>query len=66
MVGVDTGSKIYYSRAFDWSGFEFSKIAVRFSNTRIGFRTFLRWIEEFLHKTEMKTVIVTCESIGCY
>lgn len=33
----------------------------RFSNTGMGFITFLRWTEELMNKTEMKKVTVGCE-----
>jgi hypothetical protein len=33
VVGVDIGSETHFARCFDWRGYEFSKRAVRFSNT---------------------------------
>ena len=38
----------------------------KFSNTGMGFRTFLRWTEELMKKAGMKKVIVGCEPTGCY
>ena len=66
VVGVDIGSQDHFARAFDWSGFEFSKRAFRFSNTNVGFLSFLRWLEEMAVKTGMKKIIVGCEPTGCY
>ena len=66
VVGVDIGSQEHFARAFDWRGFEFSKRAFRFSNTNVGFLSFLRWLEEMTAKTGMKKIIVGCEPTGCY
>lgn len=66
IVGVDVGSKTHFCRAFDWRGFELSRRVFKFSNTGLGFLTFLRWTEELMNKTEMKKVIVGCEPTGCY
>lgn len=66
VVGVDIGSQTHFSRAFYWRGFEFTKRAFRFGNTKVGFLTFLRWLEEIKNKTEMKKIIVGCEPTGCY
>ncbi len=66
IVGVDVGSQTHFSRAFDWRGFEFSHRVFKFSNTGMGFLTFLRWTEELMNKTKMKKVIVDCEPTGCY
>ena len=66
IVGVDVGSQTHFCRAFDWRGFELSRRVFKFSNTGMGFHTFLRWTEELMNKTEMKKVIVGCEPTGCY
>ena len=66
VVGVDIGSQEHFARAFDWRGFEFSKRAFRFSNTSVGFLSFLRWLYELEQKTDTKKVIVGCEPTGCY
>ena len=66
IVGVDVGSKTHFCRAFDWREFELSRRVFKFSNTGMGFITFLRWTEELMNKTKMKKVIVGCESTGCY
>ncbi len=66
IVGVDVGSQTHFCRAFDWRGFELSRRVFKFSNTGIGFLTFLRWTEEVMNKAEMKKVIVGCEPTGCY
>ena len=58
IVGVDVGSQTHFCRAFDWRGFELSRRVFKFSNTGMGFLTFLRWTEELMNKTEMKKVIV--------
>ena len=66
VVGVDIGSQEHYARAFDWRGIEFTKRAFRFSNTRVGFLTFLRWLQELQGKCRKEEVIVGCEPTGCY
>ena len=66
IVGVDVGSQIHFCRAFDWRGFELSRRVFKFSNTGMGFLTFLRWTEELMNQTGMKKVIVGCEPTGCY
>ncbi len=66
VIGVDIGSQEHYARAFDWRGIEFTKRAFRFSNTRVGFLTFLRWLQELQGKCRKEEVIVGCEPTGCY
>jgi transposase len=66
VIGVDIGSQEHYARAFDWRGIEFTKRAFRFSNTRVGFLTFLRWLQELQGKCRKEEVIVGCETTGCY
>ena len=66
VVGVDIGSQDHFARAFDWRGFEFTKRAFRFSNTGLGFLSFVRWLYELQNKTDTKNVIVGCEPTGCY
>jgi hypothetical protein len=60
IVGVDVGSQTHFCRAFDWRGFELSRRVFKFSNTGMGFLTFLRWTEELMNKTGMKKVIAGC------
>ena len=66
IVGVDIGSQIHFARAFDWRCFEFTKRVFRFGNTKVGFLSFLRWLEEILKKTGKTKIIVGCEPTGCY
>ena len=66
VIGVDIGSMDHYARAFDWRGFEYSKRAFRFANTKVGFLSFVRWLEELQNKTDTKKVLVGCEPTGCY
>ena len=66
VVGVDIGSQDHFARAFDYRGFEFTKRAFRFSNTGLGFLSFVRWLYELQNKTDTKKVIVGCEPTGCY
>ena len=63
IVGGDVESQTHFCRAFDWRGVELSRRVFKFSNDRMGFLTFLRWIEELMNKTDMKKVIVGCEPI---
>ena len=57
IVGVDVGSKTHFCRAFDWREFELSRRVFKFSNTGMGFITFLRWTEELMNKTKMKRLL---------
>ena len=66
IVGVDIGSQTHFASAFDWRGFEHTKRAFKFSNTNVGFLTFLRWLDELMSKTKMKKILVGCEPTGCY
>lgn len=58
IVGVDVGSQTHFCRAFDWRGFELSRRVFKFSNTGMGFLTFLRWTEELMNKAEMKRLLL--------
>lgn len=66
IFGVDIGSQTHFSRAFDWRGVELGKRVFKFSNTGVGFLTFVKWIDEMQQRTGMKKVIVGCEPTGCY
>ena len=66
IVGVDIGSQIHFARSFDWRCFEFTKRVFRFGNTKVGFLSFLRWLEEIQKKTGKTKIIVGCEPTGCY
>lgn len=66
IVGVDIGSSTHFARTMDWKGVEFTKRAFKFSNTRLGFETFLRWISEVMTKSGKAKVLVGCEPTGCY
>ena len=57
VVGVDIGSQDHYARGFNWRGFEFSKGAFNFNNTRDGFLTFLRWLDELKKKQKRKRLL---------
>lgn len=54
IVGVDIGSQMYFARAFDWRGVELGKRVFKFSNTGVGFLTFVRLIDEMLQRIGMK------------
>ena len=45
IAGGDVGLQTYFCRAFD-CGFELSRRVFKFSDTGMGFLTFLRWTEE--------------------
>ena len=66
IVGVDIGSQMHFARAFDWRGVELGKRVFKFSNTGVGFLTFMKWIFEMQQRTAMKKIIVGCEPTGCY
>ena len=54
VVGVDIGSQDHFARAFDYRGFEFTKRAFRFSNTGLGFLSFVRWLYELQNKKRIQ------------
>ena len=66
IVGVDIGSQTHFARAFDWRGVELGKRVFKFSNTGVGFLTFMKWLYEMQQRTAMKKIIVGCEPTGCY
>ena len=66
IVGVDIGSQTHFARAFDWRGVEQGKRVFKFSNTGVGFLTFMKWLYEMQQRTAMKKIIVGCEPTGCY
>ena len=66
IVGVDIGSQMHFARTFDWRGVELGKRVFKFSNTGVGFLTFMKWIYEMQQRTAMKKIIVGCEPTGCY
>ncbi len=66
VVGVDIGSEVHYARAFDFRGFEFSKKALAFSNTREGFENFDRWITDLMKKNGKTHAFVGMEPTGHY
>ena len=51
IVGVDIGSQMHFARAFDWRGVELGKRVFKFSNTGVGFLTFMKWIFEMQQRT---------------
>ena len=66
VVGVDIGEKKHYARAFDYRGIEFSRRALPFSNSAVGFNVFYKWLEDMKERTGMKKVIIGCEPTGHY
>lgn len=66
VVGVDIGSEHQYARAFDFRGFEFSKKALKFSNTKEGFESFNTWVTDIMKKNGKKSVFVGMEPTGHY
>ncbi len=66
VVGVDIGSEVHFARAFDFRGFEFSKRAFRFENTREGFNAFDIWITDLMKKNAKIKAFVGMEPTGHY
>ncbi len=66
VVGVDIGSEVHFARAFDFRGFEFSKKAFRFENTREGFNAFDTWVTELMKKNKKTKAFVGMEPTGHY
>lgn len=66
VVGVDIGSEVHFARAFDFRGFEFSKKAFRFENTRDGFNSFDIWVTDLMKKNSKTKSFVGMEPTGHY
>jgi transposase len=66
VVGIDIGSETHYARAFDWRGYEYSKKAFQFSNTKAGFTSFQAWMQEILKKYNKDAVLPGMEPTGHY
>ena len=45
VIGSDVGSEMYYARALNYRGIEYSGKPFKFSNTKAGFKTMKTWIE---------------------
>jgi len=66
VVGVDIGSEVHFARAVDFRGFEFSKRAFRFENTREGFNAFDTWVTDLMKKNRKTKAFVGMEPTGHY
>lgn len=66
VVGVDIGSEVHFARAIDFRGFEFSKRAFRFENTREGFNAFDTWVTDLMKKNNKTKAFVGMEPTGHY
>jgi transposase len=66
VVGVDIGSEIHFARAFDFRGFEFSKKAFKFENTREGFKAFDTWVTDLMKKNAKTKAFIGMEPTGHY
>ena len=66
VVGVDIGSEFQYARAFDFRGFEFSKNALKFANTKDGFEAFDIWVTDLMKKHNKTRAFVGMEPTGHY
>ena len=40
ILGVDVGSEVHFTRAFNWRGIELSKKPFHFTNDAVGFQSF--------------------------
>ncbi len=43
ILGVDVGSEVHFTRAFNWRGIELSRKPFHFTNDAVGFQSFLRF-----------------------
>jgi len=66
VIGIDVGSEYHYARAFDWRGYEYSKRALKFNNTELGFREFKGWIEQIQKAYGKREVLPGMEPTGHY
>ena len=66
IIGIDIGSETHYARAFDWRGYEFSKVALRFENSEHGFTELLMWIQMIKEQEGKEDVLAGMEPTGHY
>lgn len=66
VIGVDIGSEFQYARAFDFRGFEFSKKALKFPNTKYGFESFDIWVTNLMKKYNKTRAFIGMEPTGHY
>jgi transposase len=66
VVGIDVGSEFHFARAFDWRGFEYSKKALKFSNTQCGFNEFMTWMHHIKDLHGKEIILPGMEPTGHY
>ena len=66
ILGVDVGSEVHFTRAFNWRGIELSRKPFHFTNDAVGFQSFLRWADTYAKTTKAEKVLVGCEPTGHY
>lgn len=66
VIGIDVGSETHYARAFDWRGYEYSKKALKFSNTEQGFASLMSWMQEIRDTHGKNEIIAGMEPTGHY
>lgn len=66
VIGVDIGSEVHFARAIDFRGFEFSKRAFSFTNTKDGFEAFDKWATDLMKKNNKTHAFVGMEPTGHY
>ena len=65
-IGVDIGSEVHFARAIDFRGFEFSKRAFSFDNTKGGFEAFDKWATDLMNNNNKTHAFVGMEPTGHY
>lgn len=66
ILGVDVGSEVHFTRAFNWRGIELSRKPFHFTNDAVGFQSFLRWADTYAKTAKAEKVLVGCEPTGHY
>lgn len=66
VIGIDVGSETHYARAFDWRGYEYSKKALKFSNTEQGFASLMSWMQEIRDALGKEEILPGMEPTGHY
>lgn len=66
VIGIDVGSETHYARAFDWRCYEYSKKALKFSNTEQGFASLMSWMQEIRDTHGKNEIIAGMEPTGHY
>jgi transposase len=66
VIGIDVGSETHFARAFDNRGYEHSKKAFKFGNTKAGFAELLGWMRHIGEEHGKTHILPGMEPTGHY